>query len=94
MHWLIFAMILTIILRKRCNRLSMRDIVVEQIGDRAEEFAEWAFGENYNITLQSNLFLEWNNRHSHHMVLKGGSRPVDDIPKMIEIWKKEQNISL
>ncbi len=72
----------------------IRDIVEDQIGDRAEEFAEWAFGEDYATNLQYNLFLEWNNRHSHFMLLKGGSKPSDDIPKMIEIWKQEQNISL
>ena len=61
------------------------------IGDKAEEFALWAFGEGFEELYPLELMNAWNTRYSDKLLLKGDNNMRTDINQMIEIWKKETN---
>lgn len=67
------------------NRLS--DILSDK--NDQEEFSRWAFGTNFN---ENSSLLEgmlyWNLYHSDKLKLEPDSVCEEDIPKMVEIWKK------
>lgn len=55
----------------------------------AEKFARWAFGEHFkNIDLNYMGHIYWNELHGEELHLRGDGNPIEDIPKMIELWKK------
>lgn len=71
---------------------SMQTLVLQFIDpndtDKAEEFAEWAFGEDYKEYDRSYDFLKaWNILHGKELMLEGHGVPSEDMPKMIELWK-------
>lgn len=54
----------------------------------AEKFALWAFGDEFRtIDLQHEGYIYWNKLHGEDLLLKCDGRPIDDIPKMIKLWK-------
>lgn len=58
--------------------------------EKAQECAKWAFGERCDEFTRTKQFLNaWNQLHGKEVFLNGSGRPFDDIPKMIELWKKE-----
>lgn len=61
----------------------------------AEEFAEWAWGDDFrdlNYKFADDLVHRWNERHlKNGLILSVVNSPYDDIPKMIEIWRKHEN---
>ena len=60
--------------------------------NEAEKFAEFAFGEDFRIiNLNSRGYLCWNERHKDKLELQPNGLPSEDIPKMIEIWKKYES---
>jgi hypothetical protein len=70
------------------KNMHQRSIIENFLSEKdAEEFAEWAFGENFREILRPDLVLAWNNLHSHQLILSSDGRPSEDIPKMIEIWR-------
>lgn len=56
----------------------------------SEEFAEWAFGENYKGLIRNELVFAWNQRHYEKMRISIAGNALEDIPKMIEIWKSSK----
>ncbi len=69
----------------------IKDICEKYLGkEEAEEFALWAFGENYK-KVSFNQFPElWNNLHSDFIVLEKSGKFRDDIPRMIFLWMLEK----
>ena len=68
---------------------SVRALIESKIGnDLAQEFARFAFGENFRTLAQSEYVKVWNELHGDKKMLQGDARPIDDIEEMIEIWKK------
>lgn len=58
--------------------------------DEVEEFRVWAFG-NFNLTEECDdlkLMNKWNELHGQQLMLDPFGDPFDDIPKMINIWRK------
>lgn len=54
-----------------------------------DDFAKWAFGDDYGyFTHGIEFFNAWNELHSEELMLKSDSRISEDIPKMIECWRR------
>jgi hypothetical protein len=64
-----------------------RDIVESILGDKSEEFAEWAFGPNFKSISQTEIWKNWNELHGDCLMLCGSGKPSDDIPSMIVVWR-------
>lgn len=79
-----------------CKEDHPRDIIEKLIGhQQAEIFAEWAWGENYrSMVFTQNAVAWWNERHGDKLEIHANNRPKDDIPKMIELWKKEKDCQI
>jgi hypothetical protein len=71
----------------------IRDLIELYLSEKeAEEFAEWAFGEDFRrFDINYKAHIRWNLRH-RELILKESGSPQDDIPKMIELWKKSEGI--
>ncbi len=67
---------------------NFRAIVEYYAGEEAEEFAEWAFGRNFKAIPGNEIWRNWNELHGDKLILEGSGKPLDDIAKMIEIWKR------
>lgn len=68
--------------------MHLRDVVEEHLGDKSEEFAQWAFGKFYkDFGHPLNFMDSWNDLHGDKMTLELNGFMEIDIPKMIEIWK-------
>jgi hypothetical protein len=68
----------------------VRDLVRRELSpEKAIEFALWAFGDQYEDLFNDEFRLVWNFRHEDKLKLHGNGRPDVDLPKMIEIWKRE-----
>lgn len=53
-----------------------------------EEFALWAFGEDYTCIAGSINFMKaWNERHSDKLNLLNDGHMSKDIEKMVDVWK-------
>jgi len=52
-------------------------------------FCTWAFGEDY-ITIEygADLLYHWNKRHGELYILKICGNIYDDIPIMVDLWRK------
>lgn len=59
-----------------------------------EDFIEWAAGKGWRAIAPSNLWKAWNDLHSDLLELSTEGNPYDDIPKMIDLWKKNNNTTL
>jgi hypothetical protein len=67
-----------------------RDIVELLIGEEnAPLFAEWAWGPNFKTLVGKELCEEWNKLHGNDLTIYMNGKLNKDIPKMIEIWKKQ-----
>jgi hypothetical protein len=55
-----------------------------------DEFALWAFGENYEKMTPMDCLKAWNSRHSDKLKLTLESKISKDAPKMVELWKKSK----
>jgi len=64
-------------------------VIAENILGKTEtdEFALWAFGENYMEKFSKELIWAWNERHAKKLRISLGGTLEEDIPKMIELWK-------
>lgn len=73
-----------------------REIIEQHIGKDAEIFARWAWGENFEtMPIYGDAPVEiWNKLHGDKLNIDRESRPIDDIPKMIELWKKETSCQI
>jgi hypothetical protein len=59
--------------------------------EKSEDFAEWAFGKGFeNFEHQKDFLNTWNERHQDKYKLYVDSCPKDDIPFMIELWRKKR----
>ncbi len=61
-------------------------IIEHYLGEKSEEFAEWAFGPDFKTIPQHDLLIKWNELHGDKLLLDGSGKPEGDIPRMIEIW--------
>lgn len=70
--------------------MAFKDILEKHLtSDEIDKFGIWAFGENlHQINGSINFMNAWNELHSEDLLLKYDSKPDDDIPKMIDIWRK------
>lgn len=56
--------------------------------EEVEEFACWAFGDEYFVIKTSKAFLNaWNSLHQDALYLKSDGVVKDDIQKMVQLWK-------
>lgn len=54
----------------------------------ADEFAAWAFGEDFRELDSGIAFMEaWNRLHGDKLMLRGDNCIEDDAPKMVQLWK-------
>ncbi len=56
--------------------------------EEREEFSKFAFGKDYKETSLYEFRNRWNEMHGEKYFLKGDGKVVDDLTKMIEIWKQ------
>ena len=70
-----------------------RDIIEYLLKDKARQFAEWAFGENFETIPFSEMPSAWNNIHPTEFKLDGYGNPRHDIPRLIEIWNSREDRS-
>lgn len=71
----------------------IRDIIEDHLSIKeAEEFAKWAWGKGFNqIALRSlESINKFNELHGDKLMLKGNGNPEVDIPKMIELWSRDE----
>ena len=61
--------------------------------EEAEKFAEWAWGKEFRTIISPDLVKKWNELHGDKFLLDAFGSPKEDIPNMIELWKKENSIS-
>lgn len=54
----------------------------------SEEFAKWAWGEKYKELVREQLPDQWNHIHGDELILHSAGRICEDIPLMIELWRK------
>jgi hypothetical protein len=67
-----------------------RNIIEDYLSDKeAEEFAEWAVGEDFRVMDGEDWPVAWNSRHSEYLI-SGDSAMEIDIPKMIDLWNKQR----
>lgn len=66
-----------------------RDIVEHYLTEEeAEHFAEWAIGKDFREKERRQWPEFWNVLHGNELKLEESGYPEEDIPKMIELWKK------
>jgi hypothetical protein len=59
--------------------------------EEIDQFAKWAFGENF-ANLQGVQFMEaWNALHKDKLTLNEYAHPADDAPKMVELWRVKRD---
>jgi len=59
--------------------------------DGEEGFARWAWGPRYGkIDFTKEGVSEWNKFHKDIFVLDSSNDPEDDIPVMMELWRKHR----
>lgn len=54
----------------------------------AKQFAEWAIGKHFEDRASYQWPALWNDLHGNELILLDVGHPDEDIPKMIQIWKK------
>lgn len=72
---------------------TIKDLIVEYLNEEdCEAFAEWAWGESFKeINYVGNEPIDlWNKKHGMELEIFPYGQPYIDIPKMIDIWKKEK----
>lgn len=67
------------------------EYLLQDSEDNPEEFALWAFGENYRVISSLEYLNSWNALHGTQYLIKPKSSLSEDLPKMIELWRKERN---
>lgn len=56
--------------------------------EKAKKFYNWAFGEDYAKDREiRELAKDWNVLHGEKYKINLRSNPIEDLEKMIEIWK-------
>jgi len=72
--------------------MCLRDVVENYLNqEQAEEFAFWAFGNDFKNFSHQEVFLEkWNELHGDLLFIYGYGMINEDIPKMIQIWQKQK----
>ena len=59
--------------------------------ENAEEFAQWAFGNDFNQIFGIEKFAnQWNEKHRDKFEIKYTSLISKDVPKLINIWRKSK----
>ena len=74
---------------------SMRDTIEHFMKpmdeEELEDFALWAFGENFQELDHSLKFMEaWNEIHGDDFLLRQDGVIEFDVPKMIQMWRDEK----
>lgn len=70
--------------------MRVRDIFIQYLPDDTdlEQFAAWAFGDNYGEIDQSLNFMQaWNDLHGENLTLEPAGQVTIDAPKMVQLWK-------
>lgn len=72
----------------------LKDLIISHMNlediEKIDDFGLWAFGDGYKEFDHSYDFLKaWNQLHGKDLMLEDEGVPGEDIPKMIELWKKE-----
>lgn len=59
-----------------------------------KKFAKWAWGSEYRkVNVSKNAVLIWNELHGDLLKISPEGNPHEDLPKMIEFWRKKDNES-
>ena len=68
--------------------IGLKDLAQEFVGkEKVDDFALWAFGEDYVDFKDMITFADaWNQRHSHLLKIDHSSPIVYDMIKMTELW--------
>lgn len=60
--------------------------------EEAEEFAKWAFGEDFrSLNTYKKYLEEWNALHADDLLLHSSSYIAVDVPRMITLWRLQEN---
>lgn len=70
--------------------MHISDIVEQYLcKEEAKSFAEWAFGPEFmDIDSGMKFLYMWNDIHRHDLELVAEGSISEDIPRMIEVWRK------
>jgi hypothetical protein len=56
----------------------------------SEKFAEWAIGKDYKKFQGHDWPTLWNELHGDIFTIDPSSKILDDMPKMIELWRTNE----
>lgn len=72
------------------KRLNMNSLISKFLNSsEIDEFALWAFGNDYK-ELQGISFIEkWNELHEEYLKLFPGGLVYEDTRKMVDLWKEK-----
>jgi hypothetical protein len=60
----------------------------------SKEFEKWAFGEDFSRDCRLELIpKKWNALHGDKFLIDGKNPAIDDVKKMVEIYKQEKGLS-
>lgn len=74
----------------RRKEINVRDLITMRVGkERAEEFAEWAWGKDFKtMNFSTDAVRKWNKRHGKKLRIDPANEVVDDLSKMIDLWEE------
>ncbi len=67
--------------------MHVRSIIEAELEWKAEDFALWAFGEDYKTLDRLAMMNAWNEKHSDKLQLAGDGEIKQDLMKMIKIYR-------
>ena len=81
--------LLAVLYRNR-SKMGWRECIEIYAGKgKFEEFSKWAFGPKYESIMMDDVPRWWNAIHGDKLKLEPNGRIIDDVRKMILIWKSE-----
>ena len=68
----------------------LKELAIELVGmDHAEDFAAWAFGDEFRNIAGMELFADaWNERHSEFHMIDLDSPIISDMIIMTDLWRE------
>ncbi len=69
--------------------LSFQDLVKDLLCEEYDEFCNWAFGKDYESLDGEPAINIWNDKRKDQLELFSTGFLIEDLPKMIKIWRDE-----
>lgn len=79
------------LIKKIKFRKTPRNTLYEYISPLdADEFLLWALGNGYSEITFNDYPEKWNLIHGSELTLNRNGKYLEDIPKMVDLWKKHK----